>query len=126
MSAEEILRKLRVKSGGRAAIINAPDSYQHVLAALPPGTQVTHNLDGRFDFIHCFVAKQADLEQQVPELRGAMKPETVLWISYPKGTAVPTDLKRDIVRDITERGGLKAVSQVAIDDVWSALCFKMI
>lgn len=125
MTESPVLAKLRVKGGQRALILGAPESYRSVLAALPEGVQVAEGLEGKFDFIHYFVTNKAELERRTPELKAAMKPEAILWVSYPKGTAIPTDLKRDIVREALERMGLKAVAQVAIDDVWSALRFKI-
>ncbi len=126
MSENEILAKLRVKSGQRAIILGAPESYGPVLAALPQGVEVASALEGQFDFIHYFVAQKAEVERKVPQLKAAMKPGGILWISYPKGSAVPTDLKRDILREVVEGFGLKAVSMVAIDDVWAAMRFKSV
>ncbi|MBI2303890.1 MAG: hypothetical protein HYU86_03980 [Chloroflexi bacterium] len=125
MNASQILTKLRIKSGQRAIVLGAPNSYRAVLEALPEGIQLAEALEGKFDFIHYFAASKAQLESTAPNLKTAMKPEGILWISYPKGTAIATDLKRDIVREVTENIGLKAVTQVAIDDIWSALRFKI-
>ena len=45
---------------------------------------------------------------------------------HPKGKALPTDLNRDIVRVTLEPLGLEVVSQVAIDETWSALRAKIV
>lgn len=50
----------------------------------------------------------------------------MLWVSYPKGEAIPTDLNRYIVRTTHDGVGLEVVSQVAIDDTWSALRAKVV
>jgi hypothetical protein len=48
-----------------------------------------------------------------------------LWICWPKGSAhVPTDLNRDILFRHAQSYGLQVVSNVSIDEVWSALRFK--
>ncbi len=124
MNESEILAKLRIKSGHRVVVLGAPESYRPVLAALPQGVEPADRLEGRFDFLHYFVTQKAELERRAPELKAAMKPGAILWVSYPKGAAIPTDLKRDVVRETLERFGLRGVSQVAIDEVWSALRFK--
>jgi hypothetical protein len=49
-----------------------------------------------------------------------------VWISYPKGKALQTDLNRDIVRVTLVPLGLEVVSQVAIDETWSALRAKSV
>lgn len=51
----------------------------------------------------------------------------ILWIAYPKGVrkaALPTDLKREAVWKLGAEVGLRAVAQVSVDSVWSALRFK--
>ncbi len=121
----DVLKKLRIKSGHRAAILDAPASYRELLAGAPEGVELAESLDGQFDFIHCFVTRKADLERMAPELRAAMRPESILWVSYPKGQAIPTDLKRDIAWQVLADAGLKAVAQVAMDEVWTAMRFKL-
>ena len=49
------------------------------------------------------------------------RPE-VLWVAYPKGNR--TDLNRDSLWPILGEHGLRPISQVAVDDVWSALRFR--
>jgi hypothetical protein len=49
----------------------------------------------------------------------------MLWICYPKRSAkTPSDLSRDAVREAMRGHGWHAVSQVSIDDTWSALRFR--
>ena len=50
----------------------------------------------------------------------------VLWVSYPKGKALPTDLNRDVVRVTLAEVRLEVVTQVAIDETWSALRAKIV
>ena len=47
-----------------------------------------------------------------------------LWVAYPKGKAVKTDLNRDTLRAFLGDRKWKAVSLVAIDDLWAAMRFK--
>ena len=46
----------------------------------------------------------------------------VLWVAYPKGNR--TDINRDSLWPILGGLGLRPVTQVAIDQVWSALRFR--
>jgi hypothetical protein len=46
----------------------------------------------------------------------------VLWVAYPKGNVI--DLNRDSLWPLLGRYGLPPITQVAIDDVWSALRFR--
>src|SRR5437763_1770733 len=52
-------------------------------------------------------------------------PNALVWISYPKKTSkVEGDLSRDVIREAMNGTGWRAVSIVAIDEVWSALRFR--
>jgi hypothetical protein len=47
------------------------------------------------------------------------------WISYPrKSPKVATDPSRDVGWDIVAEVGLRPVTQVSVDEVWSALRFR--
>ncbi len=125
MSDKPILQKLLLKPGYRAAVLNAPESYYPVLDSFPKDVELVEVFVGKFDFIHYFATKKAELEREVPDLKEAMKPTTLLWISYPKGKAIPTDLNRDSLAKALAEFGLQPVAMVAIDDVWSAMRFKI-
>jgi hypothetical protein len=119
-STKPILEKLRYTPGQRALILNVPDAYAPILE----GIEYEDRLDGQFDFIHVFVTRRADVQRDAPAWRDALTPNGILWISYPKGKAIATDLNRDSLYRMVLEHGLQGVSQVAIDDVWSALRFK--
>ena len=56
---------------------------------------------------------------------GALKLGGLLWFSYPKKSSkVETDITRDVGWDALGSTGLRPVTQVAIDDTWSALRFR--
>jgi hypothetical protein len=49
----------------------------------------------------------------------------VLWICYPQKTsAIASDVNRDIAWAPLAEAGYRPVTQVAIDDTWSALRFR--
>ncbi|MGZ3458544.1 MAG: hypothetical protein ACXU86_08565 [Archangium sp.] len=122
---DPILKKLRLKAGQRVLVLDPPESYAPVLAAIPAhGAELVKSGAGELDFVHAFVTTRAELERLGPKLRELVKPEGLLWVSYPKGKALPTDINRDSTRETLARFGLEAVSQVAIDEIWSALRFK--
>jgi hypothetical protein len=57
----------------------------------------------------------------------AASASAILWIAYPKLTSdLAQDLSRDIIHDLAPSFGLDTVSQIAIDDDWSALRLKRI
>ncbi|HEX2273101.1 MAG TPA: hypothetical protein VHG90_04415, partial [Acidimicrobiales bacterium] len=46
----------------------------------------------------------------------------VVWVAYPKGNR--TDVNRDTLWPIVAEHGMRPITQVAVDDVWSALRFR--
>jgi hypothetical protein len=120
-SQKSVLHKLLLKPGQRAAVLNAPASYEPVVTQVPDASR---SLDGHFDFLHVFATRREELLREGPKWRAAMAPNALLWVSYPEGKSIPTDLNRDIVRTTLNEVGLDPVSQVAIDDVFSALRCK--
>lgn len=126
MADKPVLEKLLLKPGMRAAVLNAPDTYAQVLEdQWPADVSLSRALDGSgFDFIHAFATQREHLLRDGPAWRQALKANGVLWVSYPKGKAIQTDLNRDVVRVTVQQVGLDTVSQVAIDQTWSALRLK--
>ena len=54
-------------------------------------------------------------------------PGALVWISYPKKSSrLDSDLSREVVWAAMEETGWRPVSQIAIDEVWSALRFRPI
>jgi hypothetical protein len=47
---------------------------------------------------------------------------SALWVAYPKGDR--TDVNRDTLWPIVGEYGLRPITQVAVDEVWSALRFR--
>lgn len=124
LSTKPVAQKLLLKPGSRALILNAPAGY---LEQLPDVVQVEQKPGDRpYDFIHFFATRRDEVLAHGPRLRQALKPGGILWVSYPKGKALPTDLNRDILREALAEVGLEAVTQVAIDDRWSALRAKVV
>jgi hypothetical protein len=116
---------LLIRAGSRVLFLNAPEGFETSLGPVPEGVDVLHTLGGRFDVVHLFVRSRADLERDAATALKSVRPGGVLWISYPKRSSnVETDLTRDIGWELITAAGWEAVTQVAVDDVWSALRFR--
>jgi hypothetical protein len=121
-----LFTKLRYKLGTRVCVIGAPSGFSAEVARLPKSIERAAALRGRFDLVHAFFTRKAQLVSSAPKLRAAIEDGGILWISYPKGKALGTDLNRDIIHDLMPAYGLDAIAQVAVDDVWSALRCKLL
>jgi hypothetical protein len=53
---------------------------------------ISKNLSGDFDYIHLFVKTQSDFIKQFPKLKEHLKQGGMLWISWPRGGKLQTDL----------------------------------
>ncbi len=121
MPAASLFVKMKLKSGFRAAILNAPDGYLKELS--PEGVSLDQSLSGQYDWIQIFVRSQAELEALIPKVKAALKPVSLLWISFPKGTSkIQTDLTRDKGWDSVQ--GLKWVTLISVNETWSAFSLR--
>jgi hypothetical protein len=121
--AESLLaKKMKLKSGLEAAVINAPENY---VDTLRHDTALSPTLNGKFDWIQIFVKTIAEVESLAPKAAKALKPESILWISFPKGTSkIQADLTRDKGWDDVKELGLKWVNLVSVNDIWSAFALR--
>ena len=87
-----LIKKLGIKPGQQAAVVNPPDGYADRVGP-PQGVEMATELDGAFDSVQVFAK-------------------------------VPTDLNRDVFWEALEHLGVRPVTQVSVDEVWSALRFR--
>ena len=122
MSESPLAKKMKLKSGLKASVINAPENY---MDELRHDTAVSPTLNGKFDWIQIFVRTQTELEALAPKAVKALKPESILWISFPKGTSkIQTDLTRDQGWDSLRDLDLKWINLVSVNDTWSAFSLR--
>jgi hypothetical protein len=125
--AAPLAKRMQVRAGQRILAVNAPKDYAALLGELPEGAElVTRGEPRNADHVHLFVRDSGDLARLGPKAIAAVDAGAVTWVAYPKKTSgVPTDLTRDRGWE-TVTGDIDAVSQVAVDDTWSALRFKSV
>ena len=120
-----IARKLGMNSGMRALIIAPPPGYLKLLAPLPDGLTVSSRADGTYPFVQVFATRLSEISRVAQRLSKHAAPSALVWISYPKKTSrTGGDLSRDLIREAMRGTGWRAVSIVALDEVWSALRFR--
>jgi hypothetical protein len=125
MPESALAKKLKLKPGQRAAVINAPQDYLKELGPLPAGVQLADHLQGKFDWLQIFVKNKAQLDKFVPKVIRALKPESLLWVSYPKGTSrIQTDLTRDQGWEAIQTAGLKWLNLISVNATWSAFSLR--
>jgi hypothetical protein len=122
MPESTLAKKMKLKSGLNAAVINAPENYVDMLKH---NTALSPTLNGKFDWIQIFVRDKAELDALAPKATKALKSESMLWISFPKGTSkIQTDLTRDKGWDVLRDLDLKWINLISVNEMWSAFSLR--
>jgi hypothetical protein len=122
MPESPLAKKLKLKSGLKAAVINAPENY---VDTLKHDTAMSPTLNGKFDWIQIFVKSKAELDALAPKASRALRPESMLWISFPKGTSkIQTDLTRDKGWEVLQGLDLKWITLISVNETWSAFALR--
>ncbi len=125
MADTSLIKKLGIKPGQKLLILNAPDGYLATLGTLPEGAEVKTNADGTFDLVQIFLYNKADVDRYGPMAIQAVKQGGLLWFTYPKKTSkIKSDITRDIGWESVRTMDWRPVTQIAIDETWSALRFR--
>lgn len=125
---DNILKKMRYGDQERIAVINAPEVFRERVAGLLPGVQIDTEINARYlyDFMIAFTPDAEDIRQLAPACIHNLSDDGKLWMAYQKrGPSKDTPgVNRDRGWDTVEESGFRRVSQVAIDEEWSALRFR--
>jgi hypothetical protein len=125
---DEILKKLRYGDQNRIAVLNAPEVIMKKLVKALPSVQIDTEINARYlyDFMVVFASRSDEVKLLGPACIHNLNGDGKLWMAYPKGTSQKyvTDINRDHGWESVEKTGFRRVSQVAIDDEWSALRFR--
>ena len=121
-SESPLAKKLKLKPGLKAAVLNAPDGY---LQELKHDPDISTKLNGKFDWLQIFARNKKELDALAPKAAAALKPDSILWLSFPKGSSkIQTDLTRDKGWQILQSLGLKWITLVSINENWSAFALR--
>ncbi len=127
MTISGVAKKLGIKAGMHVLVLGAPSGYLNSVAPLPEGVTVSEQIGGTHQFVQLFATRKAEIQKSASRLLKHSAPGALVWITYPKKTSgVDSDLSRETVWAAMEGTGWRPVSQIAIDQVWSALRFRPI
>ena len=122
MPDSPLAKKLKLKPGLKAAVLNAPDGYLKELKHEP---DISTKLNGKFDWIQIFAKNKKELDSLASKAAAALKPDSILWLSFPKGSSkIQTDLTRDKGWEVLQSLGLKWITLVSINENWSAFALR--
>jgi hypothetical protein len=120
MSDKTVAERLQVKGDRRLAVIGASAALEKAV-----GARKARGDTASADVVLFFAADRATLDKSLPKLLKTMSPTAIFWIAYPKlSSKLAADLSRDVIVGLAPRHKLDTVSQIAIDEDWSALRLK--
>lgn len=121
-SGTPLPKKLGIKPGTELHVIAEPEGYRELLAPLPDDVKFVAAATARTTIVHLFVTKRVQLAAALRKLRGKLKPDAALWVSWPKKTAkVATDITEDTIREVALPLGFVDIKVCAVDATWSGL-----
>lgn len=72
-----------------------------------------------------FAENKKTLDELIPKVNGRLDDGALLWIAYPKKTGrIKSEITRDNGWETVLAAGYEAVTQIAVDEDWSALRFR--
>jgi len=123
-STRTVAQKMGVRAGDRAHLVAAPEGVVDGLgmpevvwlATLPSTT-------AEVDHLHLFVTRADELRTRFAELRHHVAPAGRLWVSWPKGGRLGSDLTLPRVIEIGYDLGMVESTCLRVDETWAGLKF---
>ena len=122
MSDKPIAERLQVKGERRLAVVGAAAAVDNKIGVKTQRCDISEA-----DVILLFAADRGRLDSTLPTVLEKAARDAIIWIAYPKLTSkLAGDLSRNLIHASAAKSGLDTVSQIAIDDDWSAMRVKRI
>jgi hypothetical protein len=114
----ELLKKLRYKQDP-AIVMNAPEEYRSLI-------EESDSESDKMEFLLLFTNSSEEVKSWFPRALSVLKEDAILWIAFPKKSSkVSSDINRDVLNSLVqELSDYRAVSNVSLDEKWSALRFR--
>lgn len=121
MSERPLAARLGIRPG--ATVWVSDEGRLPLLGPMPEGATGAPTLESA-EVAVVFAESEASLRASVEAHGDALGTPAVLWVAYPKGNRA--DINRDSLWPILAEHGFRPVSQVAVDETWSALRFRLL
>jgi hypothetical protein len=121
MPGKSVAEKLLLRPGGRLWVSDA--APRTLLGPLPDGAELVASpvdADVALLAVDSADAVRAALAAHAGDLGKA----AAFWVAYPKANRV--DVNRDSLWPLLAEHGFRPITQVAVDETWSALRFRLL
>ena len=116
-------KKLRLKEGVALYLLKAPANVRSHFEGFDTKSSVPNGADILQAVL--FAENKKALDELMPTVAPKLGNDALLWIAYPKKTGgIKSDMTRDNGWETVTAAGYEPVTQIAIDDDWSALRFR--
>ena len=116
-----VSQKMGVRENSKAYFANADEEAIENLDL--PNLDISKKLNTEFDYIHLFVKTQSEFSEHFPKLKENLLTNGMLWVSWPKGGKLETDLNIKIVIKLGYEFGLVESTCLSVNNTWSGLKF---
>jgi hypothetical protein len=117
--AKTVAEKLLIKPG--ATVWTSDPSRLRLIGPLPEGARPVDRIEQAAAAI-LFADDAATIGTTLESAAEHLAAPGLLWILYPKGGR--TDINRDTLWPMVARYRMRPITQVAVDETWSALRFR--
>ena len=121
MPGKSVAEKLLLRPGGRAWVSDR--ARAGLLGPLPDGARIVAS-PAEADIAIVVVERAADARSAMATHAGDLGRPAAFWVAYPKGNRA--DVNRDTLWPLLAEHGFRPISQVAVDETWSALRFRLL
>ncbi len=125
-SGTPLVRKLGIRDGHRVGIFEGPPEVAELLADAPESVRVEDAQAGAdpYDVILLFARDEAALRSRIDLAVSLLTEAGGLWLAWLKqSSGIPTDVNREVVREVGLATGLVDNKVCAVDERWSGLRF---
>lgn len=121
-----LAQRLQIKPGMRVALLHAPVGFSALLGPMPDGVSLeTAPREPNYEAVIVCVTSIVDAETHAVAAAQNVKPGGIFWTCYPKKSGlIQTDITRDRGWAALMAAGWGPVSQVSMDETWSALRWR--
>ena len=119
-----ILKKMAYKYQDPLLILNAPTEFTNVIKDIEASVHTKES--AQYGFIIIFSDKIAEAKTLIERAFNHMTQDCVIWLCYPKmlSKKYKSEFNREKFWEFFLPYGYESVTQVSIDNDWSALRFK--
>jgi hypothetical protein len=119
MAKKSTASKLLIKPN--TTVWSSDPARLELIGALPEGVRIVDSLDDATTTLF-FTDSLASLRKTVATYGDRLNEPAFVWFLYPKGGKA--DINRDSLWPVVAEHGVRPITQVAVDETWSALRFR--